>query len=83
MDLLLCQAFFLLFKYYMHILITADPHNLERIWQYCQAKSISMYYGRIDHEYHDIAWQIIADASPHLDILLLMFPENLRVISPF
>lgn len=42
-----------------------------------------MYYGRINHDYHDIAWQIVHDSCSHLDILLLMFPGNLRVISPF
>ena len=64
----------------MHILINADPDNLQRIWEYCQSHSIDMYYGRIDHEYHDIAWQILSDASSHIDILLLLFPSELRVL---
>jgi hypothetical protein len=67
----------------MHILVQADPDDMERIWQYCQAKDITMYYGRVDHEYHDIAWQILHDSCSHLDILLLMFPQQLRVLSPF
>ena len=67
----------------MHILIKADADSLERIWQYCQAKDISMYYGRVHHEYSDIAWQIVDDSSPYLDILLLMFPAELQVLSPF
>lgn len=68
-------------KYWMHILVQADPDNMNRIFQYCQQHDIAMYYGRIDHEYSDIAWQILDDAGPHLDILLLMFPENLRVLT--
>lgn len=65
----------------MHILINADPDSLQRIWDYCQARDIPMYYGRIDHSVHEIAWQIIDQPSSHLDILLLLFPESLRVLS--
>lgn len=65
----------------MHILINADPLNLQRIWEYCQGHDIDMYYGRIDHQLHEIAWQIHQPAGPHLDILLLLFPQELRVLS--
>jgi hypothetical protein len=64
----------------MHILVLADADNFARISDYCHQYGIVMHYGRIDHELHDIAWQIIADPAPRLDILLLLFPEHLRVL---
>jgi hypothetical protein len=64
----------------MHILINADPDSLQRIWDYCQAHDIDMYYGRIDHDLHDIAWQIEYESCNHLDILLMLFPHELRVL---
>ena len=67
----------------MHIMITGDVNNVNRIFQYCQQYNITMYYGRIDHEIHDLAWQIVHDACPRLDILLMLFPGELRVLSPF
>jgi hypothetical protein len=65
----------------MHILITADPVSLQMIWDYCQDKKLTMYYGRIDHDVHEIAWQIEHESCSHLDILLLLFPSELRVLS--
>lgn len=67
----------------MHIIIVGSVDNVNRIFQYCQQYDITMYYGRIDHEYHDLAWQIQHDACPRLDILLMLFPAELQVISPF
>lgn len=67
----------------MHILVQADPDDMERIWQYCQQKNITMYYGRVDHEYHDIAWQIMHENNKYIDILLMLYPAQLKVLSPF
>jgi hypothetical protein len=39
-----------------------------------------MYYGRIDHSVHELAWQIQHDACARLDILLMLFPSELRVL---
>lgn len=66
----------------MHILINATPDDLNRIFSYCQSHDISMYYGRIDHHVHEIAWQILHESCPHLDILLLLWPNNLTVLVP-
>lgn len=65
----------------MHILVTADPDNLQRIFDYCHHYQIVMHYGRVDHELHDIAWQIIHESCPRVDILLMLFPRELRVLS--
>lgn len=67
----------------MHILVAGDRQNVERIFEYCQKYQITMYYGRIDHEYHDIAWQILHDGNKYIDLLLMLFPAELKVISPF
>ena len=65
----------------MHILVTADPDNLQRIFDYCHTYHIVMHYGRVDHEFHDIAWQIIHESCSRIDILLMLFPSELRVLS--
>jgi hypothetical protein len=65
----------------MHILVAANPaDDLQRVWDYCCQYNITMYYGRIDHEYHDIAWQIVDKSSARLDLLLLLFPHSLSVV---
>lgn len=64
----------------MHILITGNVDAVNRIFQYCAQYNITMYYGRIDHELHDLAWQIQDQNSKYLDLLLLLFPQELQVL---
>jgi hypothetical protein len=62
------------------IITTTDYPHIDRIFQYCNQHNISMYYGQIGSADSDINWQIVDAPSAHLDILLLMFPEWLRVV---
>ena len=65
----------------MHILITAAPDDLARIFQYCDQYDIPLSYGQIDHQLYDVAWQIDSPGNSHIDILLLLFPHCLHVLT--
>jgi hypothetical protein len=64
----------------MHIIVTADAQSITRIFQYCDQHDITLYYGQVDHVLMDMCWQIITESSARIDILLLLFPDNLTVI---
>ena len=65
----------------MHIVITTtDYPHIDRIFQYCDSRGITMYYGCVDADSDHVSWQIIHEASAHIDILLMLFPEHLQVL---
>jgi len=65
----------------MHILVTADPQTINRIFLYCHQYDIPIHYGQIHHHLVEIAWQIIAEPQGRIDLLLMLFPDNLQVLS--
>lgn len=64
----------------MHIVITTTA-DIDRIFDYCTRYHINIVYGRVYTHGDDlIAWQIVCEESPAIDLLLILFGESLSVV---
>ena len=64
----------------MHIVITSTS-DIDRIFDYCSRYHIEIVYGRVyNNGVDDIAWQIVCEDSPAIDLLLILFSESVSVV---
>jgi hypothetical protein len=65
---------------YMHILVAGHVDDVQRVFEYCDQYGIVIYYGQVEHEFHEFGWQILHESCARLDILMMLFPGTLQVL---
>jgi hypothetical protein len=64
----------------MHIVITSTS-DIDLIFDYCAKYHIEIVYGRVyNNGVDDIAWQIVCESTPAVDLLLILFSESVSVV---
>ena len=64
----------------MRLVITSE-HSLDELWDYCVGSATSGCFMRLytDGISEPWAWQLVVDASPALDLLLIKYSESITV----